>query len=364
MIRAVIIGFAHMHVNEVALYISEEKNTELVGIADVQPKEPENTEKRYTRAWNFANVKENYCSNTYESYTEMLDELKPDYAYILCENASKPAVALECAKRGVNLAIEKPMAADVRGAEEICALPKKYGVELYVNWPVAWRGYIGQFKKALDERICGEPLRLRYINGHTGPLGKGAKHRGVSAHAEEMTDEERGRIWWYKGDCGGGAFLDILCYGCYFSRWFFGKMPLGIVAEGQNLGTPYADTEDNTAALFRYDGAMATAEGSWTIPRLLVPSGPQMLCSEGAIYCGGGADEGQFAAACSLSCEDVALPEYEHPYSLKNMPCHIASHVLWGTEILETLKPDFNLDVIKMIEASKRSAESKKEERP
>ena len=75
MIRAVIIGFAHMHVNEVALYISEEKNTELVGIADVQPKEPENTEKRYTRAWNFANVKENYCSNTYESYTEMLDEL-------------------------------------------------------------------------------------------------------------------------------------------------------------------------------------------------------------------------------------------------------------------------------------------------
>ena len=31
MIKAVIIGFAHMHVNEVALYISEQPDLELVG---------------------------------------------------------------------------------------------------------------------------------------------------------------------------------------------------------------------------------------------------------------------------------------------------------------------------------------------
>ncbi|MBQ8208617.1 MAG: Gfo/Idh/MocA family oxidoreductase, partial [Clostridia bacterium] len=348
MIRAVIIGFAHMHVNEVALYIAGEENTELIGIADVPPKSPEQTEKRYTRAWNLKNVAEVSGAPVYKSYTEMLDELKPDYAYILCENAAKPAVAEECAKRGVNLVVEKPMAADVKGAEAICALPEKYSIELYINWPVAWRPYLGQFKKALDEKLCGDSLRLRYINGHTGPLGKGAKHRGVTAHAEEMTDEERGRIWWYKSDCGGGAFLDILCYGCYFSRWLFGKMPLGIVAQGQNLGTPYADTEDNTAALFRYENAMATAEGSWTLPRLLVPSGPQMLCRDGAVYCGGGADEGQFASACSLSGESIEMPEYEHPYCLKNMPSHIASHKLRGTPVFETLTPDFNLDVMKM----------------
>ena len=35
MIKAVIIGFAHMHVNEVALYISEQPDFELVGAADV-----------------------------------------------------------------------------------------------------------------------------------------------------------------------------------------------------------------------------------------------------------------------------------------------------------------------------------------
>jgi len=33
----------------------------------------------------------------------MLDEVKPDFAYILCENYMKPTVAEEVAKRGINL---------------------------------------------------------------------------------------------------------------------------------------------------------------------------------------------------------------------------------------------------------------------
>ena len=64
-------------------------------------------------------------------------------------------------------------------------------------------------KAALDEKLVGEPLKLRYINGHTGPLGKGAKHRGVSENAEEMTDEQRSKTWWHKEKFGGGVYLDI-----------------------------------------------------------------------------------------------------------------------------------------------------------
>ena len=38
MITTVIIGFAHMHVNEVALYIEGQPETKLVGIADLPAK--------------------------------------------------------------------------------------------------------------------------------------------------------------------------------------------------------------------------------------------------------------------------------------------------------------------------------------
>ena len=36
MIKAVIIGFAHMHVNEVALYIKNERDIDLVACADTK----------------------------------------------------------------------------------------------------------------------------------------------------------------------------------------------------------------------------------------------------------------------------------------------------------------------------------------
>jgi len=355
MIKAVMIGFAHMHANEVGLYIGGQPDTVLVGIADVPAKTPEQTEKRYTRAWNIKNVAEQTKAPIYGDYREMLDTLKPDWAYILCENANKPDVATECAKRGVNVVVEKPMAADLVGAEKICSLADEYHIEIAVNWPVAWRPYLHQLKAAADAKLCGEAIKLRYINGHTGPLGKGAKHRGVTATAEEMTDEERSRIWWYKSDCGGGAFLDILCYGCYFTRWFFGKMPLGISALGQNLGTPYADCEDNTAAIFRYEKAMSTAEGTWTIPRVIVPAGPQLLCTEGAIVCAGGADAGQHIEAYDFAGNPLNLPELPVSDDMKNMPWHIAAHILKGKPLFETLTPAFNLEVMKMLDAAVRA---------
>ena len=100
MIKAVIIGFSHMHVNEVALYISEQPDFELIGAADVKSDLPEIPPLRYTPKWNLLNVKTNYCDNIYDDYRVMLDELKPDIAFVLSENRDKPEIAEECAKRG------------------------------------------------------------------------------------------------------------------------------------------------------------------------------------------------------------------------------------------------------------------------
>ena len=90
--KAVIIGFSHMHVNEIANYIHNNKSATLVAVSDV----PSTVEKipalRYTPEWNKQNVCNNYCSNYYEDYREMLDVEKPDVAYILTENCQKPEV--------------------------------------------------------------------------------------------------------------------------------------------------------------------------------------------------------------------------------------------------------------------------------
>ena len=104
--RAVIIGFSHMHVNEIAQYINDCEGFDLVGIAEVPSTVETIPALRYTPVWNFENVRDNFCKNTYDDYRVMLDELKPDFAFILTENCQKPEVVEECAKRGVNVCIE------------------------------------------------------------------------------------------------------------------------------------------------------------------------------------------------------------------------------------------------------------------
>lgn len=361
-IKAVIIGFSHMHVNEVALYITKCPDMELLAVADVPSKATAIPALRYTPAWNLANVREKYCANVYEDYEQMLDEVKPDLAFILTENGQKPAVAEACAKRGVNISIEKPIAVSLAEAKKIEESVKAYGIEAVVNWPVLWREYVLKMKMALEAELVGKPIKLRYINGHTGPLGKGAKHRGVSDRAEEMTDADRSKTWWHQSALGGGAYLDIGCYGCFFSRWFMGTDAKGVVCMGDNLNTPFGDTEDNFGAMIRYDGRLSVIEGTWTTPRAVIPSGPMVVCTDGVIVCTGGAENAPDVKAYDIYGNEVAIPSYTLEEKYKNMPLHYANHIRTGEPIHKMLTLDANMEVMAILDAMINSANSGKEE--
>ena len=56
MIKAVIIGFSHMHCNEVALYISENPDFSLVGISEADSGLNKIHAYTYTPVWNLQNV--------------------------------------------------------------------------------------------------------------------------------------------------------------------------------------------------------------------------------------------------------------------------------------------------------------------
>ena len=57
-----------MHVNEVALYITEQPDFELSGAADVKSEGEQIPDLRYTPVWNMENVRKNYCPNIYDDY--------------------------------------------------------------------------------------------------------------------------------------------------------------------------------------------------------------------------------------------------------------------------------------------------------
>lgn len=362
MIKAVIIGFSHMHVNEIALYISEQPSFELVAIADVPSKAETIEGLRYTPVWNKENVKSNFCQNVYDDYKQMLDETKPDIAFILTENVQKSEVVKECAKRSVNICVEKPVSMTLAEAKEMQSAIKKAGIEAFVNWPVLWRGYIHKMKKILDSGIVGEPIKLRYINGHTGPLGKGAKHRGVSAKAEEMTDAQRSKTWWHQEKFGGGVFYDICCYGCFFTKWLMGDGEKSVFSYGANLNTPFGDTEDNFASIVKYEDKMSVLEGTWTTPRVVIPSGPMVLCKEGVIVCTGGAENEPDVKAYDIYGNEVIVPECEVSQDYKNMPWHYAAHINEGKPIHDMATFDTNVKIMAILDAAIKSSKSGKEE--
>lgn len=356
--RAVIIGFAHMHVNEIAQYIAGEPDFQLVGIADVPPQMPEQTTARYTRTWNLRNNAEKYGLTPYDDYKVMLDELQPDIAFLLCENSNKPDVVLECAKRHINVSIEKPMAVTYADALKIRDIVEEYGIECMVNWPVIWRPYIHRQLAALNSGVVGKLFKTYYINGHTGPLGKGAKHRGVTEKAEEMTDTERASTWWYQSNMGGGAFLDIGCYGCLFSTWARADedRPLSVMAQAGNYNTPYMDSVDNLAALVEYKDSMAVLEGTWTIPQAALPTGPVYCCTDGVLYC----TPDREIRAMNIYGEDIPLPEYEIPAHIANIVDHYAYCKRTGTPLIKTVTLDYNLRVMELLDSAIRSAETGK----
>ena len=356
--KAVIIGFSHMHVNEVALYLSEQPEFTLVGAADVESSAERIPPYRYTPLWNLENVRENYCNVIYDDYRRMLDELKPNIAFILSENIQKPEIVEECAKRGVDVCIEKPIAVSLDEAKKIQASVEKYNINAVVNWPVLWRGYVHKMKAAIDSGVVGKPLKLRYINGHTGPLGKGAKHRGVTAQADEMSDADRAKTWWHRKSNGGGVFLDISCYGCLFARWFLGNDAESAYAYGTNLNTPFGDTEDNFAGIIKYKDRMAVIEGTWTTPRVVIPSGPMMICTNGVITCTGGAENNPDVKAFDIYGNEVELPDFPANEKYKNMPCHLAACKKSDEPIHEMLTLNANVEVMAMMDALINSSDS------
>jgi predicted dehydrogenase len=359
-IKAIIIGLAHMHVNEIALYIHEQPDIDLIGCSDIQPAIPEITTARYTRAWNLKNVSETYNVKVYDCYKTMLHTLKPNVAFILTENFRKPEVVEECAKRGVNVIIEKPFAVSLKEAYKIKESVNKYSIEAIVNWPTTWREYIYRMKNALDKKIVGNLIKLSYINGHTGPLGKGARHRGVASAADTMTDNERASSWWYQQDKGGGVFLDICCYGCMYSRLLIGEKALTVYAYGANLNTPYGNAEDNTVAIIKYPKVFSVVEATWTTPNVVIPSGPILYCTDGVIYCSKENDMPD-VKAININGEQVEIPSIEYPANMKNVAWEYAHHIKTGEPVYETLTLERNMEVIALLDTAIESAKLGKE---
>ncbi len=381
--RIGVIGFAHMHINHVLALFAAHPQTELVACADTPPLIPELRAGQYTRAWNLRHALNDLgMPKAYDDYQKMLEQETFDIVICCAENAQHPAVVAACAEKGVHVMIEKPMASSLNDGLRMARAARAAGIELIVNWPITWQPASHTTKELIDAGAIGRVLTVKWRGGHLGPLGAGVSHprgdqsarqKGRSGPTKEqsmgsetageflqkLNGIERGATWWHQRAAGGGAMLDYCCYGSLVARWLVGEPATAAMGMRANLNSKWGDAEDNAAMIIRFPQAMALCEASWTTLDHGVSPGPIVYGAEGTLVVdketgdqspnvrverGGGRTEYQ-------ACEPL-------PAGRMNIAQEFIHRLQTGDPLHQTLELEFNLEVMAILDAGLRSANS------
>jgi glucose-fructose oxidoreductase len=287
--RVGVIGFAHMHVNELVDRFVATGRSDIVACADTRPRTPSLTAVEGSRR---ANLRRTLAAPSgprpYEDYRQMLAAENLDIAILCPENARHAEVAEAVAAHGVHIVTEKPMASSLEDALRMKAAAEKAGVALAVNWPITWSPAFRRLKGLLDSGIIGDVWELKWRNGDSlGPLAHGGVHPGGTVISGELSAAEKASEWWHQAGEGGGALLDYCCYGACLAAWLLPGAPLSAMGLKSNLMSGFGTADDNAAILLRYPRAMAILEASWTTFHSGVPNGPIFHGTKGTIVVDG-----------------------------------------------------------------------------
>ena len=169
---------------------------------------------------------------------------------MFADNRVSAELGRRALERGLPVMIEKPMAADLAGADALLAAARATGQPLMVNWPTVWRPALRHGLTLARSGAVGEPVQLSHRGGHAGPREFGCSEQ----FCEWLYDPARN---------GGGALVDYCGYGAILCRTVLGQ-PAAVTAVAAHLRKEGLPSEDNAVVVLRYPRALALLEASWT----------------------------------------------------------------------------------------------------
>jgi predicted dehydrogenase len=187
----------------------------------------------------------------YADLTMMLEQEKPAIAAIFLPHVDCPAAAIECARHGVNVMVEKPMAVSAEAAQAMVTAARAAGVKLTTGY--CWRLHpvAEEIRRLVADGVIGDVI------GAEGRCAAGRLTRYLDGHAPWMLE---------KAKSGGGPLFNLGVHWIDLFRWILQDE----VAEvsGRNVRVNrYYDIEDNSFAHLRFaQGTVAALDISYTVP--------------------------------------------------------------------------------------------------
>ena len=244
-LRVAVVGLVHGHVEGFFQHNLHRTDIQIVGISDPS----QALFARYAKQFNLD-------PRLYSArLDDMLQKVKPQAVLVYTSTYDHRAVVETCARNGVHVMMEKPLAVSYADAQAIAEAARHSKIHVLVNYETTWYRSNHAAYDLVRDGTLGEVRRIVVHDGHRGPKEIGVQPEFLAW----LTDPKLN---------GAGALFDFGCYGADLATWLMnGQPPLSVTAVTQTIKPfIYPNVDDEAVIVLKYPAAVAIIQASWNWP--------------------------------------------------------------------------------------------------
>ena len=244
-LRVALAGLVHGHAFGFFDQFQRRTDMEVVGIAEADPQLRGQFAKRFGLQPGIF----------FSDLEEMLKKTHPQAVLAYTNTYDHRRVVEICARHGVPVMMEKPLAVSLEDARAIARAANEAKIQVLVNYETTWYRSNQAAYDLTHEDAIGEIRRIVVHDGHRGP-----KEINVGPEfLAWLTDAKLN---------GGGALFDFGCYGADLATWLMdGRRPDSVTAVTQQIKPDvYPRVDDEATIVLTYPRAQAIIQASWNWP--------------------------------------------------------------------------------------------------
>lgn len=244
-LRVGIVGLVHGHVHGFLDHYRHSAEIEIVGVAepDRQLLSAAAAKYGFDQALLFIDLE------------EMIAKAHPQAVLVYTSTFDHRRVVEICARHGVHVVMEKPLATTFLDAQAIEKSAHAAKIHVLVNYETSWYRSNHAAYDLVHDGSLGEIRKVVVHDGHQGPKEIGVEPEFFSW----LTDPKLN---------GAGALFDFGCYGADLMTWLMnGERPQTVTAVTQQIKPQiYPRVDDEATVILTYPRAQAIIQASWNWP--------------------------------------------------------------------------------------------------
>lgn len=243
--RVAVAGLVHGHVDGFFRQELHRTDIQIVGIAEADQ----------ALATRYADRLHLDKALLYTSLDELLSRVHPQAVVAYTNTYDHRSVVETCARHGVPVMMEKPLAVSMADAKAIEQAAAKGRIQVLVNYETTWCRSNRAAYDLVHEKSLGDIRKIVAHAGHGGPKEIGCGPDFLAW----LTDPKLN---------GAGAMFDFGCYGADLAAWLLdGQRPTTVTAISQHIKPDvYPKVEDEATIIVTYAKAQLIIQASWNWP--------------------------------------------------------------------------------------------------